>query len=41
MIHRSHIIGLVLGIALGLFIIEEGRKHPTNDLPRVVVTPPN
>ena len=40
-IHRSHIIGLVLGLSLGLFCIDYGRQRPSNDLPRIIVSHPD
>ena len=41
MIHRSHIIGLILGLSLGLFCIDYGRQRPSNDLPRIIVSYPD
>lgn len=38
---RAHLFGFVFGVFLGLVCIDYGRQHPSNDLPRIIVSHPD
>lgn len=39
--HRMNLLGFAFGIALAMCAINYGTQHPTDDLPRVIVSHPD